>query len=340
MKLHKSFLNIVIVALLAAICTGGWAYFNRPVYAPDWPEEISGFSYSPYRSGQKPNENIFPTDEQIREDRAKLATFTDNIRIYSSSGDMQRIPAIAHELGLTVTLGIWLDKNLEKNASEINAALDILEQNRNIRAVFVGNEALFREDVRIDQLIGYLDEVRAMTHVPVATAEPWHIWIKHPELAPHVDLIAAHVLPFWQQEIKDEHKESEGSPELKGQIRRRQYETLNGSTRQAVAEASVIITNPTHFAVALRYKPGVDAAPVVVARGSDAIAAAIRELADQNGVTVLQYPELARAIYFTSRTGQKHRDRAMAIGVNDYLGKPYQESVLLESIAYWSKSHA
>ncbi|MEK6722952.1 MAG: flagellar type III secretion system protein FlhB [Pseudomonadota bacterium] len=107
-----------------------------------------------------------------------------------------------------------------------------------------------------------------------------------------------------KQEIKDEHKESEGSPELKGQIRRRQYETLNGSTRQAVAEASVIITNPTHFAVALRYKPGVDAAPVVVARGSDAIAAAIRELADQNGVTVIQYPELARAIYFTSRTGQ------------------------------------
>jgi len=107
-----------------------------------------------------------------------------------------------------------------------------------------------------------------------------------------------------KQEIKDEHKESEGSPELKGQIRRRQYETLNGSTRQAVAEASVIITNPTHFAVALRYKPGVDAAPVVVARGSDAIAAAIRELADQNGVTSSQYPELARAIYFTSRTGQ------------------------------------
>lgn len=107
-----------------------------------------------------------------------------------------------------------------------------------------------------------------------------------------------------KQEVKDEHKESEGSPELKGQIRRRQFEVLSGSTRKAVAEASVIITNPTHFAVALRYKPGQDAAPVVVARGCDAIAAAIRELADTNGVTVLQYPELARAIYFTSRAGQ------------------------------------
>lgn len=107
-----------------------------------------------------------------------------------------------------------------------------------------------------------------------------------------------------KQDIKDEHKESEGSPELKGHIRRRQFEVLSGSTRKAVAEASVIITNPTHFAVALRYKPGQDAAPIVVAKGCDAIAAAIRELADQNGVTVLQYPDLARAIYFTSRAGQ------------------------------------
>ncbi len=111
-------------------------------------------------------------------------------------------------------------------------------------------------------------------------------------------------LAMSKQDIKDEHKESEGSPELKGHIRRRQFEVLSGSTRKAVAEASVIITNPTHFAVALRYKPGQDAAPVVVAKGCDAIAAAIRELADQNGVTVLQYPDLARAIYFTSRAGQ------------------------------------
>lgn len=111
-------------------------------------------------------------------------------------------------------------------------------------------------------------------------------------------------LAMSKQEIKDENKESEGSPELKGHIRRRQFEVLSGSTRKAVAEASVIITNPTHFAVALRYRPGQDAAPVVVAKGCDAIAAAIRDLADQNGVTVLQYPELARAVYFTSRAGQ------------------------------------
>ncbi|MBB3982448.1 flagellar biosynthetic protein FlhB [Sphingobium fontiphilum] len=111
-------------------------------------------------------------------------------------------------------------------------------------------------------------------------------------------------LAMSKQDIRDEHKDSEGSPELKGHLRRRQFEVLSGSTRKAVQEASVVITNPTHFAVALRYKPGQDMAPVVVARGRDAIAAAIRELADQNGVPVLQYPELARAVYFTSRAGQ------------------------------------
>lgn len=111
-------------------------------------------------------------------------------------------------------------------------------------------------------------------------------------------------LAMSKQDLKDEHKESEGSPELKGHIRRKQYETLSGSARKAVAEANVVLTNPTHFAVALRYQPGRDFAPVVVARGCDAIAAAIRELAAENAVPVLEYPELTRAIYFTSRAGQ------------------------------------
>lgn len=111
-------------------------------------------------------------------------------------------------------------------------------------------------------------------------------------------------LAMSKQDIKDEHKESEGSPELKGHIRRRQFETMSGSARKAIAEASVVLMNPTHFAVALRYKPGTDAAPVVVARGLDAMAFAIKDLAEANKVPVLHYPALTRAIYFTSRTGQ------------------------------------
>ncbi len=111
-----------------------------------------------------------------------------------------------------------------------------------------------------------------------------------------------------KQEVKEEHKQTEGSPELKAAVRQRQRETLRGSARTAVQEATVVLTNPTHFAVALRYNPGQDAAPVVVARGRGAAAEAIRDLAKESAVPVLSYPQLARAVYFTARTGQQVRE--------------------------------
>jgi flagellar biosynthetic protein FlhB len=111
-----------------------------------------------------------------------------------------------------------------------------------------------------------------------------------------------------KQEVKDEHKQTEGSPELKAAVRRRQQEVLRGSARSAVAEATVVLTNPTHFAVALRYRPGEDSAPIVVARGRGATAEAIRALAKESEVPLLSYPQLARALYFTTRTGQVIRE--------------------------------
>jgi flagellar biosynthetic protein FlhB len=111
-----------------------------------------------------------------------------------------------------------------------------------------------------------------------------------------------------KQEIKDEHKQTEGSPEAKGAQRQRQREMAKGGFRKAVAEAHVVLTNPTHFAVALRYDRGRDQVPVVVAKGRGATALAIRELAGELAVPVLEYPTLARAVYYTSREGQEVRD--------------------------------
>ncbi|WP_267378302.1 MULTISPECIES: flagellar type III secretion system protein FlhB [unclassified Sphingomonas] len=110
-----------------------------------------------------------------------------------------------------------------------------------------------------------------------------------------------------KQEIKDEHKETEGSPEAKGQLRAKQRAMANRSMRKAVESAHVVLTNPTHFAVALRYDHGKDQVPVVVARGRGATALAIRELAG-GSIPVLEYPQLARAVYYTSREGQEVRD--------------------------------
>lgn len=110
-------------------------------------------------------------------------------------------------------------------------------------------------------------------------------------------------LAMSKHEIKEENKEQEGNPEAKNHIRRKQMEAAAGSVRKAVMEASVILTNPTHFAVALRYRPGFDSAPVVLARGHDEIARVIREAGHDASIPVLQYPELTRAIFFTSRVG-------------------------------------
>ena len=111
-------------------------------------------------------------------------------------------------------------------------------------------------------------------------------------------------LRMTKQEVRDEHKESEGASELKQAMRARQHAILAGSARKAVTEASVILTNPTHFAVALRYRPGEDTAPVMVARGRGAAAQAIRDLGTQNQIPTLDYPQLTRALYFTTRPGQ------------------------------------
>jgi flagellar biosynthetic protein FlhB len=111
-----------------------------------------------------------------------------------------------------------------------------------------------------------------------------------------------------KQEVKDEHKQTEGSPEAKAHQRQRQREGLRGGARKAVAEAHVVLTNPTHFAVALRYDRGRDQVPVVVAKGRGATALAIREFAGELALPVLEYPQLARAIYYTSREGQEVRD--------------------------------
>jgi flagellar biosynthetic protein FlhB len=115
-------------------------------------------------------------------------------------------------------------------------------------------------------------------------------------------------LRMTQQEVRDEHKETEGSPELKAAQRQRQREILKGGFRKALTEAHVVLTNPTHFAVALRYDQGRDQVPVVVAKGRGATALAIRELAGELQLPVLEYPQLARAVYYTSREGQEIRD--------------------------------
>jgi flagellar biosynthetic protein FlhB len=107
-----------------------------------------------------------------------------------------------------------------------------------------------------------------------------------------------------KQEIKDEMKDMEGQPEVKQQIRRRQREMANNRMIQKVQDADVVITNPEHFAVALSYDPTGDGAPILLAKGSDHMAARIREEAEKHGVEMFAAPPLARALYFSTEVDQ------------------------------------
>ncbi|MFA7552886.1 MAG: flagellar biosynthesis protein FlhB [Spongiibacteraceae bacterium] len=102
------------------------------------------------------------------------------------------------------------------------------------------------------------------------------------------------------QEVKDEMKDSEGKPEVKGRIRQLQREMAQRRMMEAVPDADVIITNPEHFSVALKYDVDGGGAPLLVAKGVDFMAIKIREVAKHHQVIILQSPPLARAIYFTT----------------------------------------
>ena len=194
--MRRSSLTILFLVALANFAV--FAVMNRPVEPPPWEGMIAGVSFAPYREGQGPIDKVFPTAEQIREDLRHVAEHTRSVRTYSSLDGMDKIPELASEFGLTVTAGAWLDADRKNNEREIKSLLASVSANPNITRVIVGNEVLLRGDMKTRQLAGYLRRVRAQLNVPVGTAEPWHVWLKHPELARDVDFIAVHLLPYWE----------------------------------------------------------------------------------------------------------------------------------------------
>lgn len=125
--------------------------------------------------------------------------------------------------------------------------------------------------------------------VPIVLIDvPFQIWNYHKQLR------------MSKQEIKDEYKEVEGNPQIKNRIRRMQYEMASRRMMSNVPEADVVVTNPTHYAVALSYDPNGSLAPVVVAKGIDEVAEKIKEIAREYDIPVLTLPPLARSIYYTT----------------------------------------
>ena len=121
-------------------------------------------------------------------------------------------------------------------------------------------------------------------------------------------------LMMTKQEVKDEHKQTEGSPEIRARIRKAQQEISQRSSVSQVEKAQVVIVNPQHFAVALNYDFVEGSAPKVLAKGADVIAAQIREKAEAAGIPILTMPTLARALFYTTEIGSEiHSDLYRAV---------------------------
>ena len=124
---------------------------------------------------------------------------------------------------------------------------------------------------------------------------PFQLWQHHKQLR------------MSRQDLKDEMKETDGSPEMKGRVRQLQNEIARRRMMEEVPKADVIVTNPEHYAVALRFDPATMAAPLVVAKGVDEVALNIRKVAAAHHVQVMETPPLARALFHTTKINQEIR---------------------------------
>jgi len=190
--------TLLALGLSATVSLGTWTVFNQPQAAPDYTGRIAGLGFSPFQRGQTPEHNQFPSAAEISHDLAQVATLTDRIRVYTVEGPMAQIPALAAPYHLKVTLGAWLAGKPAADEAQIQRLIATTDANADVDHVLVGDETVLHESLSPAQLASYINEVKAGVHVPVSTAEPWHVWLAHPELAASVDYITVHLFPYWE----------------------------------------------------------------------------------------------------------------------------------------------
>ncbi|MER2520421.1 MAG: glycosyltransferase, partial [Bdellovibrionales bacterium] len=192
-----STLRRVSIILILAFCANFavWGLVNQSVNERAWGGVINGLSYSGYRAGDASHRF---SDDDIERDMALLSGRVSSIRVYGVSDGLDRIVDAAQRHGITVNLGAWISTDAGVNAREVARAIDIARGHSNVKKIIIGNEALLRNDITPVELIGLIEHVKRQVEIPVSTSEPWHIWLKYPELADAVDFITVHILPYWE----------------------------------------------------------------------------------------------------------------------------------------------
>jgi exo-beta-1,3-glucanase (GH17 family)/cellulose synthase/poly-beta-1,6-N-acetylglucosamine synthase-like glycosyltransferase len=192
------------IALALTLVVGAtilfWASRDYEVIAPNWDGLVRGIAYEPSHL-YSDAERMDVSPARIDRDMRQLSRITTHIRTYTVDGGMDKVPEIARRYGMTVSLGIWLDSDLDENEKQIELGIKTaLANRRTVDRIFVGNEVMYRGDLSADQLNAYIKRVRAAlpNRIKVTTAEPWSTWLLTPEIGQYVDIVSIHLLPYWE----------------------------------------------------------------------------------------------------------------------------------------------
>ncbi|TAK63305.1 exo-beta-1,3-glucanase [Methylobacter sp.] len=192
-------------AILVVLLNGllGWLTNLPQDVGADVPSgKLNSLSFAPFREGQGPLDEKFPTPEQIDADLRLMGEKTHSIRTYASAeGITPIIPTLARKHGLKMIQGAWLGSVKEDNKAEIAEVIRSANANPDVvKRVIVGNEVLLRGDLDSKKLIEYIREVKRSVKQPVSYADVWSMYMKYPELIKEVDFITIHILPYWEDE--------------------------------------------------------------------------------------------------------------------------------------------
>jgi exo-beta-1,3-glucanase (GH17 family)/cellulose synthase/poly-beta-1,6-N-acetylglucosamine synthase-like glycosyltransferase len=218
-----------VVAFVACVHAGVWAFSDKRVAAPDISGPVASMSYAPF-SGVTHADKAQTSTAQIRSDLRMLAPLTRAVRTYSATGGVELVPSVAMEYGLKVTVGAWLGNDAARNERELRSVVELARRHSNVEGIVVGNESVYRgetvlvgddkldkeeldqlgiarsaeeqarikEKINVARLIKVIQRVKREVNVPVTTGEIWSVWRDHPELVSAVDFIAVHILPYWE----------------------------------------------------------------------------------------------------------------------------------------------
>ena len=183
---------------------GFWYGLGRPVILPDAAtptHKLQCASYTPFDKDQSPFDQPFvPRIERMDADLALLATRFQCIRTYSQTG-LEALPELARKHGLKIMSGIWVNGNEADTQKEISALVASANANSDVvSAVIVGNETLLRKEITASKLVELIKQVKSQVKQPVTYADVWEFWLQHPEVAPAVDFLTIHLLPYWEDD--------------------------------------------------------------------------------------------------------------------------------------------